>query len=203
MQGTCAALSHRGGAVVERHGVLGLGEEQPALDHEARARQHRRQQRTNRRRPAGAQRDGGEHEQQRRGEATPDRHAAQLGGVLAGDPVAHFLLQKVLRGARRFEQADLAEVAEAGRGLGGGSALVAVDEAPVPELQQTGENDRGRRQPGEPILPDRRPEDNTRADNTRGRRPARLEVSGGAAIESRGYLREDDGEGRDMVRKTP
>src|SRR5690349_19286309 len=84
-------------AVVERHRMLGLGEEEPALQqHASQARQS-----GNDDRPRGHEGYDGEREQrqqQRQQEAEEDREPPELARMLAGDGMAHLLHQIVLAG---------------------------------------------------------------------------------------------------------
>ena len=60
-------------------------------------------------------------------EGQQQRQPAQPLGVLAGDAVAHLAHDEVGLRVRRLERAHLAEVAEAGGGLDGVRARLAVD----------------------------------------------------------------------------
>ena len=68
--------------------------------------------------------------------------------VLAGDAVAHLAHDEVGLGVRRLERAHLAEVAEAGGGLDGVLARLAVDAQPVEPLERRADDQAGDGEPG-------------------------------------------------------
>src|SRR5216684_4187081 len=145
----------RGGAVIERHRMLRLGEEQPALDDEAEGRARHRQRRGERPRVGGAeQRD---HRQQRRQREPGDPgDGAQPDAVLARDLVAHLLQQVILLGVRQFEDLHPPASAEGGRAGDGTRGGGCVDKAPVGFLAAPRGDDReqgqerGADRPGHP-----------------------------------------------------
>ena len=123
--------------------MAGLGEEQPALDHRARAGARRAEKR---RRP-GEQRRAfdlrrRERGRQRRGEQQQEGPAPELARVLARDAVDHLLGDEGGPVRRRVEQPDPAQPPEPGRALGGGRPGRRVDEAPVSALEVEGEERR-------------------------------------------------------------
>ena len=139
--GPVTARSGRVRAVIQRHRVLRLGEEQPALDDKAERRARHRQPGENGADPAGENSATRVSRPARRRRRAARR--AQPDPVLAGDAVAHFLQQVIVLGVRRLEQAHPAAAAE--RGGAGDRARRRggrVDQPPIGFLERPGGGDR-------------------------------------------------------------
>ena len=102
------------------------------------------------RRPGGQERQ--QREQQTAAEPGEQCQAAELLTVLAGDGEAHLFQQVVLFGVRRFEQADLTDRSQAGRGFGCRLAGLAIDAPPVAQLDAPHDRQGGQ---GHDIAPER------------------------------------------------
>ena len=110
--------------------MLGLGEEQPALDDEAERRAGHRQSRRGRRcRDATDRRDKGK--QQRQPEGCKAGNGAQPYPMVARDAVAHFLQQVVVLRVRWFKQTHPAASAQRCRARHAARCRSGIDKAPV------------------------------------------------------------------------
>src|SRR5207247_1086544 len=119
--------------VVERDGVPGLGEEQPALDQDAQAGAEARRDGSERRGESIDQ-EGEAGQRERETEGEDQRNTTQPRRMPPRDPKAHLAKQIIFFGVGRLEQSDPPERAETGRRLRRARRPRGIDEAPVAKL---------------------------------------------------------------------